>query len=271
MEGSVQLKRWITGLCLLCGILLLLILGGTWGLLGLAVVAVTLAQWELAHLLGAASDRLRTAICMFQGACLPVAALLGGSQGLLSALVCVLLLWMSIETLLRKELEGAGRELGLRMFSIIYGGVLPCFFVLLWSLPQGIHWMFWTITVTALGDTAAYYVGSIWGRRKLMPKISPGKTVEGSLAGLAGNGAGGILYALLFLPQVVGVELLLLALGVGLVGQLGDLSESMLKRAAQVKDSGSILPGHGGILDRLDSLMFSAPVVFFWINRSTTF
>lgn len=267
MEGSVQLRRWITGLCLICGIVLLLALGGRWGLLVLAAVTVMVAQWELAHLLGGAGDRLRTGVCMVQGALLPAAALWGGSLGLLGAVIGVLLLWMSLETISRQELEGAGLELGRRMFSILYGGVLPCFFVLLWRLPEGIHWMLWTISVTALGDTAAYYVGSIWGRRKLMPRISPGKTVEGSLAGLVGNAAGGLLYSLLFLHQAAGIEGLLLSLGVGLVGQAGDLSESMLKRAAQVKDSGNILPGHGGVLDRLDSLMFSAPVVFFWASR----
>lgn len=267
MEGSVQLKRWTTGLCLIFGIALLLALGGRWGLLVLAAAAVILAQWELARLLGGAGDRLRTGVCMAQAAFLPAAALWGGSQGLLGAVIGIVLLWMGLETVSRKELEGVGLELGRRMFSILYGGVLPCFFVLLWRLSDGIHWMLWTISVTALGDTAAYYVGSLWGRRKLMPRISPGKTVEGSLAGLAGNVAAGLLYSLLFLPQAAGIEGCLLSLGVGLVGQLGDLSESMLKRAAQVKDSGSILPGHGGILDRLDSLMFSAPVVFFWASR----
>lgn len=267
MEKSVQLRRWITGLCLICVILLLLGLGGRWGLLLLAVAAVILAQWELAHLLGGAEDKLRTGLCMAQAALLPAAALWGGSQGLLGAVTGALLLWMAWETVFRKKLEGVGVELGRRLFSILYGGVLPCFFVLLWRLPDGMHWMLWTISVTALGDTAAYYVGTTWGRRKLMPMISPGKTVEGSLAGLAGNGAGGLLYALLFLPQAVSIEVLLLSLGVGLVGQVGDLSESMLKRAAQVKDSGNILPGHGGILDRLDSLLFSAPVVFFWTSR----
>lgn len=267
MEGSVQIRRWITGLCLICTIVLLMALGGRWGLLVLAAAAVVLAQWELAHLLGGARDRLRTGVCMAQAAFLPAAALWGGSQGLLGAVTGVLLLWMVLETVWRKELEGAGVELGRRIFSILYGGVLPCFFVLLWRLSEGIHWIFWTIAVTAVGDTAAYYVGSIWGRRKLMPRISPGKTVEGSLAGLAGNGLGGLLYASLFLPQAASLEGFLLSLGVGLVGQAGDLSESMLKRAAQVKDSGNILPGHGGILDRLDSLMFSAPVVFFWASR----
>lgn len=267
MEGSVQLRRWITGLCLICGIVLLLALGGHWGLLILATAAVILAQWELARLLGGVKDKLRTGVCMAQAAFLPAAALWGGSQGLLGAVIGALLLWMGLETVFRRELEAAGGELGRRIFSILYGGALPCFFVLLWRLPEGIHWILWTISVTALGDSAAYYVGSIWGRRKLLPRISPGKTVEGSLAGLAGNGAGGLLYGLLFLPQAAGTEGLLLALGVGLVGQMGDLSESMLKRAAQVKDSGNILPGHGGILDRLDSLIFSAPVVFFWASR----
>ena len=264
MDSSVQVRRWITGLCLLCGIVAVLILGGRWGLLVVAASAVILAQWELAHLLGGNHDRLRTTVCMVQAGCLPAAALWGGSHGLLGGVIGSLLLWMGVETVARRDLEGVGTELGRRMFALLYGGALPCFFVLLWRLPDGIHWILWTISVTALGDTAAYYVGSLWGKRKLMPRISPGKTVEGAVAGLAGNGVGGFLYGWLLFPQAASPEGVVLALVAGLAGQLGDLSESMLKRAAHVKDSSSILPGHGGILDRLDSLVFSAPVVFFW-------
>jgi phosphatidate cytidylyltransferase len=141
---------------------------------------------------------------------------------------------------------------------------LPSFFVLIWQLPQGVHWILLTIAVTALGDTAAYYVGSLWGRHKLLPKVSPNKTVEGAAAGLAGNVAGALMYGWLFFPTWLSFAGLPLALLVGVAGQLGDLSESMLKRGAGVKDSGQLLPGHGGVLDRLDSLLFAAPVVFYW-------
>lgn len=267
MDRAVQMRRWATGLVLLGGILAVLVLGGQWGLLAVAAAAVVLAQWELARLLGGHGDRLRTGLCMVQAACLPAAALWGGGHGLLGAVVGALLLWMALETLGRKKLDGAAAELARRMLALLYGGVLPCFFVLLWRIPDGMQWILWTIFVTALGDTAAYYAGSLWGRRKLLARVSPGKTVEGALAGLAGSGMSGLLYGWIFFQPAASLEGVALALVVGAVGQMGDLSESMLKRAAGVKDSGGLLPGHGGVLDRLDSLLFSAPVVFFWASR----
>lgn len=269
LDRAVQLRRWVTGILLLGSVLTVLVVGGRWGLLFVAVVVVCTAQWELARLLGVHRDRVRTGLCMFQSACLPVVTLWAGGVGLLGAVVGALLTWMAVETLARGNLAGAQRELAFRMLCILYGGVLPCFFVLLWTIPDGVQWILWTILVTAAGDTVAYYVGSLWGKRKLLPRVSPGKTVEGALAGLVGNGVSGLLYGLLFFQPVATLEGVLLALVVGALGQMGDLSESMLKREAGVKDSGWLLPGHGGVLDRLDSLLFSAPLVFFWASRGT--
>jgi phosphatidate cytidylyltransferase len=97
-----------------------------------------------------------------------------------------------------------------------------------------------------------------------MPRISPNKTVEGALAGLGGNVIGAMSYALILFPARLTINGILLALVVGFAGQVGDLSESMLKRASGRKDSGGLLPGHGGVLDRLDSLLFSVPIVYYW-------
>jgi phosphatidate cytidylyltransferase len=116
------------------------------------------------------------------------------------------------------------------------------------------------------GDAAAYYGGRAFGRHKLAPSISPNKTVEGSIAGLAGSVLAGILLGSWLLERQLGF-LVLASLAAAIAGQLGDLAESALKRSAGVKDSSSMLPGHGGMLDRLDSLIFAAPV-FFWFFHS---
>ena len=113
-------------------------------------------------------------------------------------------------------------------------------------------------------DTAAYAVGKAVGRHKLCPKISPGKTVEGAIGGLLAAVA--LIAGLghwLGLPLAHG---LILGAGVGVAGQVGDLFESLLKRRAGVKDSGSLLPGHGGVLDRFDSLLFAAPLAYFYLS-----
>jgi phosphatidate cytidylyltransferase len=130
----------------------------------------------------------------------------------------------------------------------------------------GACWLFLVFATCWGMDTAAYSVGKMWGRRKLCPKISPGKTVEGSIAALFAavlivSGLGWWFGSLLWQWQAA-----LLGVILGVVGQLGDLSESKLKRWAGVKDSGAILPGHGGILDRFDSLLFCAPVAYYYLR-----
>jgi len=114
--------------------------------------------------------------------------------------------------------------------------------------------------VVAAGDIGAFYVGTCWGKHKLCPLVSPGKTVEGSLGGLASNLAVGYIVAYLLLPSLPPVKAAVFFIALGVAGQIGDLFESMLKRSAGVKDSGNLLPGHGGLLDRIDSLLFAGPV-----------
>jgi phosphatidate cytidylyltransferase len=116
------------------------------------------------------------------------------------------------------------------------------------------------------GDAAAYYGGRALGRHKLAPTISPNKTVEGSVTGLAGSIVAGILLGSWLLQRQISF-LALASLATAIAGQLGDLAESAFKRSAGVKDSSSLLPGHGGMLDRLDSLIFAAPM-FYWFFHS---
>jgi phosphatidate cytidylyltransferase len=116
------------------------------------------------------------------------------------------------------------------------------------------------------GDAAAYYGGRAFGRHKLAPIVSPNKTIEGAIAGLAGSILAGIILGSWLLQRQISF-LVVASLAAAVAGQLGDLVESALKRSAGVKDSSSLLPGHGGMLDRLDSLMFAAPV-FFWFFHS---
>lgn len=124
------------------------------------------------------------------------------------------------------------------------------------------HWLFYALLVNWVGDAAAYYAGRALGRRPLAPRISPAKTWEGAAASLAAATATGALYLRRFLPRGPTPALAVaLSAVVNLAAQIGDLAESALKRGAGVKDSGALLPGHGGVLDRLDGLLFSIPLV----------
>jgi phosphatidate cytidylyltransferase len=130
------------------------------------------------------------------------------------------------------------------------------------SLGNNAHWILFLLLVVWFGDTGAYYVGRALGRHKLAPLISPKKTVEGAIGGILGNTVAAFLGKKILLPAVPIVQVLVLSWVLGLVSQIGDLAESALKRAAGVKDSSNLLPGHGGMLDRIDGLLFAAPVLF---------
>ena len=134
------------------------------------------------------------------------------------------------------------------------------------GFPDGRWLVALVLLVTKGGDVGAYIIGSLFGRHLFIPKISPHKTWEGSIGGLVFS----ILAALSLksvLPTVQIGHLLVLGVLLGVVGQLGDLSESLIKRDSQVKDSGSILPGMGGVLDVLDSLLFTSPICYFYVQK----
>jgi len=122
--------------------------------------------------------------------------------------------------------------------------------------------MFFAMVIFA--DTGAYYTGRLIGRHKLAPRVSPGKTIEGAVGGLIAAIAVGPLSRLLFFHEIPIVHALVLGALIGVIGPIGDLAESMLKRGAGVKDSGTLLPGHGGVLDRVDSILFCAPLLYYY-------
>jgi len=133
--------------------------------------------------------------------------------------------------------------------------------ILLFGQPNGRAWVFWLFLVVMAGDTGAYFIGRRFGRHKLAPLLSPGKTVEGAWGYVAGAVVGGFVAAVLAFNafnRFSWLEIFALSLAIGVLGQLGDLFESWIKRVHNVKDSGTLLPGHGGVLDRLDSLIFPA-------------
>jgi len=130
------------------------------------------------------------------------------------------------------------------------------------GISAGPHWLMFGLMVNWIGDTGAFYVGRKFGRHKLAPSISPGKSWEGAAASVVT----GVAFGMIYLPLTIkGTSLLvagLLALVADAAGQVGDLAESAIKRGAGVKDSGNLLPGHGGLLDRVDSTMFALPVLY---------
>ncbi|MGH9582196.1 MAG: phosphatidate cytidylyltransferase, partial [Bryobacteraceae bacterium] len=127
---------------------------------------------------------------------------------------------------------------------------------------ESVHLLFFALALNWAGDSAAYYAGRTWGKHKLTPAISPNKSWEGAIASVLGSLVFGLLYLGHFLPRISWWEIAILAVIGNAAGQFGDLAESAMKRGAGVKDSGRVLPGHGGMLDRVDSSLFAIPVVY---------
>ena len=192
-------------------------------------------------------------------------AAFSGKQGFIPLVFAVALVAVFCYRLfLQKDLHNAVEGISSTLFGIVYLGLLTGYLMLLRNLEQGYKYIFLLFLVTWMGDTAAYYVGSSLGRKKLYPRISPNKTILGSLGGLLGSTGGAFIAKYWFFPELGSGDCLVLGILLGIFGQLGDLCESLLKRSTGVKDSGGIIPGHGGILDRVDSILFSAPLLYYY-------
>ncbi|MGI9073220.1 MAG: phosphatidate cytidylyltransferase [Bryobacteraceae bacterium] len=158
------------------------------------------------------------------------------------------------------ELRGVLPQVSSAFFGVLYTFVPWRYATLLRSESK--HWLFFGLALNWAGDTAAYYVGRGFGKHQLAPVVSPKKSWEGAAGSVLGSIIFGTLYMGYFEPQVPLWHIAAIAVAGNIAGQFGDLAESAMKRGAAVKDSGHMLPGHGGILDRVDSTLFALPVVY---------
>ncbi len=238
---------------------------GNDGLRILCVIALILGQRELSRILFKEEDPTILKIAFTMGlvgvfcayAFLPLHAVL--ILTLISVFFCCLTLvcekyFVEITDIVSFQAKS--------LLGFVYVGLLPALAYQIIALPQGNFWFLTLLTSVLFGDTFAYIFGMNFGRNKLSPRISPKKTIEGSLGGLLGSAVAGLISAFYFLEGVPVIYMLVLCLVTGFVAQQGDLFESLLKRVANRKDSGSIMPGHGGILDRIDGILFGVPVIY---------
>lgn len=270
-----MIQRLISGI--LGGVLLLALIGFGGLPFTLAIgLLTTLGILEYAELIKRQNLRSQTAVMLFCSLFLLALIHVVGSNFGLTPLESVhigeqtfgLMLFAVLVIVFIKEILKGDPEQGLlnaaaNLFGTVYIGFMFAYILLLRFLPgrDGLFYVLFTVLVTWANDTFAYFIGVNFGRHKLSPKISPKKSIEGSLGGVAGG---------LLMAEALGsyfhkpaLSLLVLGLLVVVAGQFGDLVESIIKRNAGVKDSGHFLPGHGGVLDRFDSLLLAAPVVYY--------
>jgi len=165
-----------------------------------------------------------------------------------------------------REVTDTVSRMAVTLFGIFYVSLFFSYLLLLYAENSGPMLIMFLLCVTWGGDAAAYFVGTWKGRHPLCPRISPKKTIEGAAGGLLGSMATALICQALFLKGTAVPVILAAGAGINIMNQLGDISESLLKRAFGIKDSGALFPGHGGVLDRIDSILFAAPFFYYWVQ-----
>lgn len=247
------MKRLITALVLLPIVVGVILAGDEWAVAALLAITGLLAYREFDQL--AAGNGIARA--GWPGMIAGLALLLAPDPGTIVVLIALLGMALALRS---GDLKDSMASAGAFTLGVVYiFGAWRCARELHAINP---HWLMLAVLVSWAGDTAALYIGKAFGRRKLAPRISPAKTWEGAAASLVGGVLAGGLYAHFFLLATPLNLVLPLAAAGNIAGQFGDLAKSAWKRGAGVKDSGTMLPGHGGWLDRIDASLFAVPVVY---------
>jgi phosphatidate cytidylyltransferase len=261
----MHLKRWITGIVAVPIIYLLVTAGGAvFFLLIAAVSALTL--WEYYRAVfdshAGVAARLIPQLGLVLAPVIVFTAYRGGMTQIPMILAVDLIVAAGLTLPLFKTDPQAPHRVARQVLGLVYIPVLLSFLIVLRLGENGAQWIFWLLCIVAAGDTGAFYAGTYLGRHKLCPWVSPKKTVEGSIGGLAANLVVALSFKMILLPSLAALPCMVFALSIGIAGQVGDLFASEFKRAAGIKDSGTLLPGHGGFLDRLDALLFASPLAY---------
>ncbi len=261
--GKIEKKKVWMALIMVPPVLLLIILGPPSILHLMVLLATFFFFFEYYNLVLPRTRWIERVVGIGLGLILSIIISFGAMKESSLFFVIILLILSVLSMATSKELSSKIPEMGMTLFGIFFIGFLLAYVSLIRNLPDGRLWVLFLIATVWAGDISALLSGSFFGKHKLYPKISPNKTFEGLGGSIVGSIIVALAFALLFIPRLQKGVCILLAIGMGIFGQLGDFTESMLKRSARVKDSGTLIPGHGGMLDRLDSFLFSAPFLHY--------
>lgn len=265
----MHLKRWLTGIVAVPVLIYIIGFGPRWLFHGVLFLASVFGLIEFFDISCRKCPVLVRYACILLTFCLFFFA----SRGEFFLLPAVIFFYAIIPLSFFMFTSGVSRpdavELSAKaVLAPVYVSLPLCLMVIIDRFPRGNLWIFFLLTVIFSSDTGAFYFGKLFGKRKLYLSVSPGKTWEGAVGGLLFSLLAAFLF-FLFLPiDSFDMRILGLAAAISISGQIGDLAESMLKRQYGVKDSGKILPGHGGLLDRIDGLLFAVPLLYVFLAWS---
>ena len=236
----------------------------------LVLIAVAVGQFEFYRMARARGINPNAVLGSVMGALIVLEfyrPVLTGEGKVLFVTGCMLLIMLT-RLFSRRPADGAIEDIASTFLGVFYVSLLFAFQVWIITGAEGRRWILFLYLVIWASDIGAYAIGIPFGRHRLYEKISPKKSIEGLVGAIAASAGMALLCRLWFMPPggPGAVETIMLGLLLAVVGTLGDLTESLFKRAAGVKDSGGIIPGHGGILDRMDSMMFAAPVLYYYLR-----
>ncbi len=261
--GKIEKKKIWSAIVIIPPVIVLIALGPSAVLILMVLIATFLGLREFYHLALPKSNKAERFVGIGLGIILSLLITFGDLEMLPPFVVLLLMILSFLFMGTSKDLSSTISNLGITFFGMFYIGFLLAHVSLVRNMTDGKLWILFLIITVWAGDIFALFIGSLLGRHKLYPKISPNKTYEGLGGAILGSMMVALVFALLFIPHFEKGPCILLAIGIAVLGQLGDFTESMLKRSAQVKDSGSLIPGHGGMLDRLDSFFFAAPFFYY--------
>ncbi len=236
-------------------------------------ILILLGLWEFFYLAQLKNAHIPKWILLPLGILMGIAAYLWGEPTFIFFLLCLLYL-TAFAFIIRGRTFGTTSDLALSVLALLYVAGLFSFLILLREMPHqlgvdykiGGLWIVYLLVCIWTCDTFAYFIGAPLGKHKLSPSVSPNKTVEGFVGGILGAVAAAFFSYYVFFRSAGLGHLLVISIFVSLIGQMGDLTESLFKRDARIKDISKVIPGHGGILDRFDSLLFVSPVVYYYLK-----
>lgn len=262
--NNSYVKRWLTGIIIVPVLLMVILFGSQTLFAALVIVFILGGVWEYNNIVfgkGFLPEKIESLIFSIM---IPLFVLLGNSQHLIALLSLAVMLAFILFIGSIKQSTFDFLSVAKVIFGIMYIPFLMSYFIALRMLEKGVLWILFVLVLAFAGDTVALYTGKYFGKRKLVPLISPGKTVEGLIGLVLGSTVACLIFSYYLFPEIPAAHVVILAFVGGIIGQLGDICESAIKRGYGLKDAGSILPGHGGILDRLDCLIFIAPFVYYY-------